>query len=445
MIRSEICSLGAAMAALTLSFATPALAQPADPPIRYVVKPGDNLFTLGNSYLLRPADYEKVQRANHVADPRHLRVGSIIVFDTVLLKSKPIEARLSAFSGAVRVGVAKHAPVAAAVGMAVAEGETITTGADAFVTFEMVDESHVTLPSNSVVRIVRLREILLTDAVQRVFALDEGRSDVAATPNGNPNSRFEIRTPLSVSAVRGTEFRVSQDGASNRSITEVVKGGVGFLASASAAETLVPQNFGVAATVSGVGGLVALLPAPKLTRGGKDQQDVDVVFNVEPSKGAAAYRLQLANDAGFVDIFAETKADVGPVTFHGVPNGTYFVRATAIDPNSIEGLPNVYSFERDLNTLEPGQPPKAETVGKLRRFLFRWSAAGEGVRTYRFQMFSADDPQHPQVDLPGLTEPQVTVTDLPPGAYAWRVTAIRFKNGKFTEKVGPLQTLQTGE
>lgn len=49
------------------------------------------------------------------------------------------------------------------------------------------------------------------------------------------------------------------------------------------------------------------------------------------------------------------------------------------------------------------------------------------------------------VDQPGLTEPQLTLTDLPAGAYAWRVTAVRFKNGTVTEKVGPLQTLQIGK
>ena len=80
----------------------------------------------------------------------------------------------------------------------------------------------------------------------------------------------------------------------------------------------------------------------------------------------------------------------------------------------------------------------------------RWSSAGDGVRNYRFQLFpgSADkigESKAPVVDQPGLTEPQLTLTDLPPGAYSWRVTAVRFKNGTITEKVGPLQTLQIGK
>ena len=49
-----------------------------------------------------------------------------------------------------------------------------------------------------------------------------------------------------------------------------------------------------------------------------------------------------------------------------------------------------------------------------------------------------------QPDQPGLAEPQLTLVDLPPGTYGWRVSALRFKDGKVTEKVGPLQTLQIG-
>ena len=77
-------------------------------------------------------------------------------------------------------------------------------------------------------------------------------------------------------------------------------------------------------------------------------------------------------------------------------------------------------------------------------------SAGDGARNYRFQLFAGPDvgtggSKAPTVDQPGLVEPQLTLTDLPPGTYAWRVTAIRFKNGKVTEKLGPPQTLQIGK
>ena len=66
-----------------------------------------------------------------------------------------------------------------------------------------------------------------------------------------------------------------------------------------------------------------------------------------------------------------------------------------------------------------------------------------GVRVYRFQLFN-EGGKVPLVDQPGLSEPQMTLTDLPPGTYGWRVSAVRFKGGTFAEKVGPMQTLQIG-
>ena len=221
MTRTGSALIGLALLAVAAT-SGPALAQPADPAIAYVVKPGDNLFTLGQAYLLRPGDFRLVQKANHIADPHRLRVGSTVMFDASLLKSTPTDARISAVSGEVLINAGGRT-TRAVVGMAVSEGEVIVTGANAFVTFELADESRVTLPSVSTVRIVRLRAIALTDAVQRVFAIDDGRADITAAHDGNTNARFEVRTPLSVSAVRGTEFRVSEDAAAHRAATEVVQ------------------------------------------------------------------------------------------------------------------------------------------------------------------------------------------------------------------------------
>lgn len=167
-------------------------------------------------------------------------------------------------------------------------------------------------------------------------------------------------------------------------------------------------------------------------------------FAVRAQNGAAAYRLLLSRDAGFIDLFneatqAEAAADFGPLD-----DGTYFVRVTALDAAGLEGAPADYSFDRDLDVLEPGAPPAAEQNGKHRNFLFRWSAAGGGVRSFRFQLFAGTEATAPVVDQPGLVEPQLTLTDLPPGLYSWRVSATRVKNGTVSEKVAPLQSLRIG-
>jgi hypothetical protein len=438
-------AVGAGVLLLAGLIATAAQAQsapPPEPPVAYVVKPGDTLIGLARSYMNRPGDYRTVQKANRVAQPRRLRPGSQLNIDPNLLKSAPIAANLSAFSGPVLIETGgQRTP--ARVGMPLLEGQAVITGPGAFATFELEDASRVTLPSNTRVRIAKLRQVLINNAPQRVFQLDQGRGTVSATPNPNPAGKFEVRTPVSVSAVRGTEFRVGADG--DKAQTEVLKGAVGVDAGAVAtAAPPVPAGFGVSATAGGVSAPVRLLPAPKLGAGGQTQADKTVRFAVEPQAGAAAYRLQLSRDAGFVDIFAEATTQAPAADFGEIANGTYFVRLTALDPGGLEGFPADYSFDRDLDTLDAAAPGDVRD-GKHRKFLFRWSSAGDGVRNYRFQLFAGTDAKVPVVDQPGLAEPQLTLTDLPPGAYAWRVAAVRFKNGAVTEKVGPLQPLQIGK
>jgi hypothetical protein len=453
IVRPSLFGLIAVLASTPALAAPPSKARPAvaksapgEPPVNYVVQRGDTLIGLGQAYLRKPGDYRRVQTANQISRPKTLPVGKTLTIDPNLLKTTPIDARLSAFSGKVEVET-NGQRVPARAGMTIQEGQRIITGPGAFATFELEDASRVTLPSNTTVRVERLRTVTLTNAPQRVFRLDEGRSTIQATPNANPNARFEVRTPVSISAVRGTEFRVgsAKGEGGDKAQTEVIKGGVGVgLGEASPSGAPVPAGFGVTATPAGVSLPVALLPAPKLGDGGQNQGDRTVHFAVQPVTGAVAYRLQLSRDAGFVDLFAETTQDQPAVDFGPLDNGTYFIRLTALDAGGLEGLPADYSFDRDLDVVEPGAAPTPEQNGKRRNFLFRWSAAGDGVRTFRFQLFAGTEATSPVVDQPGLSEPRLTLTDLPSGAYSWRVVATRFKNGVITEKVGPLQSLQIG-
>lgn len=426
----------------------PAKLAASEPPIHYVVKRGDTLFDLGQAYLRKPSDYRRVQRANQISRPRVMPVGLTLRIEQDLLKTTPIAARLSAFSGRVQVETdGRLAP--ARLGLPIAEGQRLVTGPGAFATLEMEDDSRVTLPSNTSLRVVRLRNVVLTNAPQRVFKLDEGRGAISVTPNANPNSRFEVRTPVSISAVRGTQFRVgSQNAADGRPAharTEVIEGAVS-VGPGEAPPTGAPvlAGFGVSVTSSGVGAPITLLPAPKLDEASQNQSDKTVRFALRPVANADAYRLQLSRDAGFVDLFAEMTVAEPLADFGEMADGTYFVRLTALDAAGLEGLPADYSFDRDLDTLEPSASPTAEIDGKRRNFLFRWFSGGEGVRVYRFQLFAETEPTAAVIDMPGLSEPRLTLTDLPAGVYTWRISATRFKNGKVTEKVGPLQTLRIG-
>lgn len=411
-----------------------------EPPVVYEVKPGDNLYTLATRYFVQVSDAGRVQRLNQIREPRRLPVGRRLNIPAEWLRSEPVTAQLVAYSGAVTVRGPGAGPVSR--DMAIREGFELATGANAFLTFELPDGSRTTLPSQSRIRVDRLRRVLLTGAVQRDLQLLQGRSSSVVTPIPEPASRFRILTPLSVSAVRGTEFRVSHDAAGERSTLEVIEGKVAGSAAASPAETLVPAGFGAATTPQGQTSPQALLPRPVLQNASKLQDDPQVNFSLQGLTGAASYRAQVATDAGFIDVIAETTASQPGLTFDTLANGTYFARLTAIDGVGLEGIPAAYAFERRLNAL--GLDPPDAVAGMGRQYRFKWRSSGGGTENFRFTLARDADGGRAVIDEAGLSGPQIVVTDLPAGVYFWRVLVSRREGGKLYEKWSQPQRFEIG-
>jgi len=406
--------------------------RPADsePPVSYTVRTGDNLYDLAQHYMRRLGDYRIVQKLNRVRDPRRLPIARTLLIPRVLLKSDPLEAKVIAFRGSTSIN---DKPVA--LGMTLGEGGRIRTGANAFLSIALADGSTITLPSQSTIRIERLRRFRLTGEMERLFRLDDGRSQTEVTPRTNGRDRFEIRTPISVAAVRGTDFRVAVLEGGKAATTEVLDGHVG-LAGGSAQATLEP-GLGARVTAQGTTGPIKLLSPPDILDPERTQSDSELVFRLAPLEHAEHYRVQIAKDAGFLDIVEEALVDRPEANLPSVPNGDWFVRVTGIDANQLEGLPRVVSFERYLNTLRAA----AEPLPGKRRFLFKWQGLGEGKHLYRFVVARADSPDRPVIDEPALTERSFVATDLPPGDYIWRVETRSVDNGKTYSNWSNPQTL----
>ena len=245
-------------------FALPAPGQAAssepDASISYRVAEGDNLYTLAERYFSRTDDYVVVQRLNAIADPRRLQIGSLLTIPRAVLRRVPVEGVVQSFKGRVLTGP-PESPKPAAVGMAVREGHRIETGQNSFVTLRLPDESHVALPSQTVMRVQRMRRTLLAGDVERSFRVEKGRASATVTPQDNADSDFRISTPIAVSAVRGTRFRMRYDQTGDRVTSEVLEGQVMFSAERSSQEEFLPAGFGMA---SGLSSPVPLLVAPEL-------------------------------------------------------------------------------------------------------------------------------------------------------------------------------------
>lgn len=421
-------------AALALGLCTgPVQAAPAaDDTFVYTVKQSDTLYALSREYLIRPDAWRELQAANRVRMPRQMPIGYRLAIPRKLLKFNPVALRVQTFSGPVSVSGAEMRK-----GLELAEGSVITTGANGFVVISGADGSRVALPSNTRVRIGQARRYLLLKATDIELQVDRGKAEVQAAKQ-SPDSRFRVRTPVAVTAVRGTVFRAGYSEEASISASETIEGEVAV--AAAKAKLALPAGFGAAANAKGDLAKEALLPAPVLADPAKIQTEVLVALDFKPVDAAQAYRVQVARDAGFLDVIGEVQGIQPRAAFDGIRNGTYFVRASGFSAAGLQGLEEAYSFRRQ----RVGLAADAGQSGLPDGFRFAWQSEGEGTSLFRFQLYAAGDGNLPLVDEPALTRPEMTVTRLNPGAYRWRVGVIQTTPEGSAEVWLPFQKLTVG-
>ncbi|MBC7574758.1 MAG: peptidoglycan-binding protein, partial [Herminiimonas sp.] len=121
---------------------------------------------------------------------------------------------------------------------------------------------------------------------------------------------------------------------------EVLSGKVAVAKPAEGASLTLATAKGAIVDSRTVGPMVGLLPAPRLVaRAGADYATAQ--FAIVPVAGASAYRVQLSTDSDAIDIIAENNAATPQVRLDGIPDGTYFVRISAIDRAGLEGLTRI--------------------------------------------------------------------------------------------------------
>lgn len=430
-----VAAFGSLLGCTSISFAQ-AISETGDE-ITYRVKTGDTLIGLAQRYMVRPDSYQEVQRINRLATPDILPIGKSITIPTRLLRSTPINGKIDAFRGTVFIahGVQSRK---ALVGMAVVEGALIETGDDGYVTLGLSNGSRMSLPSKSRVRITKMRKYNLNAGTDFDFEVDRGRSEVSVTPQPDPRNRFRMRTPIAVTAVRGTVFRIGYSGLNDPSLTEVIEGKVDVTVGST--RSAIPKGFGAAAEQSGKVLEEKLLPPPLIMEPTRLQRNQDVAFTLTPDPKAVGYNVQIAADPKFVDIVAAARSTTNTVSVGNLNDGTYFVRATAIAPSGLEGLFETFEFKRELKTLV--SYPK---IGRDRVQTFSWVGNGASGEYRRLQIFVAERPDIPLIDETGLETEGIDVVGLRTGEYRWRVGTAQLSEKGVTQIWTPFESLHIPE
>lgn len=413
-----------------------ALAQSGDH-VTYVVRQGDTLHDLAREYFISQRVVPALMRLNRIRDPRKLQIGSSLRIPRPLLRYEPEPLRILAFSGPVTLS-RSGTELAPRVGEQVLEGSLVRTGAKGFISFGGTGNSRLSLPSNSLVQIREAKRYLINNAIDFDVRVLEGRTETRA-PQLKADERYRIGTPLAVTAVRGTEFRVAYDDRTELSLTEVTEGTV--VVSAGTADAVAAAGAGIASVAGTLGRAEPLLPAPEVVEAGRIQTEDNVVFALVGIENARAYRTQIARDAGFIELVAEEIGSDTQARFESIEDGRFFVRSRAVADSGLEGFAGTYAFRRKrLGVSANVEPSPFEDL-----FKFAWLPEGEGESFAAFQLWNADDADSMIVDEVGLQNKGFYVGPLAPGKYLWRVATFQIDEGDVIKVWSPAQEFTVSE
>ncbi|MFT8736490.1 MAG: FecR domain-containing protein, partial [Zymomonas mobilis] len=377
--------------------------------IEYVVEPGDTPRLIAQRYFDRISDMDVVAKRAKVSLNQPLHAGFHLNIPKAFLRREISAAVASHVSGPVTISIHGKTGILEQ-GQPVTEQTTIETGASGFVTLLLPDGSYVSMPSMSQMTITRLRKVALTEAVERSFKLEAGHVRVHAVPLFRSDSYFHIATPASLTAVRGTDFRVHYlENSKTRKKENIVEVLEGLVTTGNHNKVYaVPGGYGTNSTENLD---FPLDPPPNPLNRLTVLRDAepDILLNKVPE--AAVYHAELSKDQNFSDLLSESWLDNTDVKLHGLGDGHYYLRLSAVDNHDLEGKEKVFLIDHKTGHLEASAYAISEGA------VFQWKIPDDEVVISRLQVVASkiSETAIPIVDQLGGKTGLVKISSLPEG------------------------------
>ncbi len=408
----------------------------------YTVRPGDNLWNLTEQYLRDISYVKKLQDLNRVKDPWNIPPGRKLKIPSSWIKKYPMLVRVLSVKGTARL-IDGHGGSTTPVspGALVIAGDAIETGADTTVVLQFIDGSKLTLQSESHLQFKDLMLFDYTGMIDTRMKLQRGRVETRVTPNKGSANRFQIITPAAVTAVRGTDYRVSAEQETIVSRTEVLEGLEGLVGvTGSGRRRLVPEGYGTVTVADRPPEApVELLDPPDTRAIPKLFEQVPLQFSMPPLPYGQGYRVQIAKTAAFMEVLFDRKYSKALIRGPDLPDGDYQLRVRGIDEQGLEGknaaLPVRINARPEAPFLLQPRPEKG-VVEETPTFV--WSGQ-ENIQDYHFQIARSRSFRELIVDIGNYSGVSLTVENpMSLGKYYWRVAAVdaREGDGPFSDAQG---------
>ncbi|MCW8943289.1 MAG: FecR domain-containing protein [Sedimenticola sp.] len=391
----------------------------------YTVVPGDNLWNFCEKYLVKVGYWKKVQQINNIKRPKRMQPGTHVRVPMEWIKHNAIHAEVVTTRGTTTLikpdGTRQESP---APGTHITLGDRLETGPESNVAIRFADKSLITLHADSTIRFDHLSAYGETGMVDSRLHLMKGRGDTRITPASGPGSRFEIRTPSAISAVRGTEYRLSSSDQNDASTFEVLEGKVAV--SGEKQTQLLPARFGTRVE-AGKPPLPPreLLPAPMFEPLPDKIQQLNWPVTWQAISGAKGYRAELSQQADFLSPLWQQQVTSARVPLPDLPDGQYHFRVRGIDDIGLEGINQTQIITLDARP-QPPVPLSPNNASVFRGSLpkLSWSASADAV-AYRLQVASDATFSQLLVDQNNLKATGFETTEQKAaGKYYWRLFSI---------------------
>ena len=402
----------------------------------YKVRNGDNLWNLTVDYLIDISYVKRVQKLNSIADPWHILPGTKIRIPTEWVRHYPALVRVQNLQGTAQILEDEtENPHPLKVGEMVMLGDTVITNADSTLVLGFLDGSRILLQENSRLKIDRLMLLENTGMSDSQLRLLAGRLETQVARDKGTARRFQIRTPVTVTSVRGTDYRISAEVDKSESRTEVVEGKVNV--QGSHVSRLLTAGFGTITTKDKDPiPPVKLLPPPDISQIPAPFVQVPIQLFMPVVGDIKGYRVQIAKTDLFQDVLFDKPFVSSIIRGPDLADGDYYIRIRAFDGQQLEGHNAETRITINARPESPFlvSPKSGEGILLEDDPEFSWSHR-EGISQYHLQVSNTQDFSELLVDSSNIDDNELTVTEeLTLGKYFWRVAAIdREGDGPFSD------------
>lgn len=390
----------------------------------YEVQKGDNLWDITLNYLIDSSYLNRLQQLNNITNPQHLKPGSKIRIPDEWIRRSPAQLQVQNLQGTAQVLEESSGELKTIQsGAIVMQGETVITGVGSTLSLLFLDGSRILLLEKSRLKINHLMSFDYTGMSDSQLQLEEGRLETQVVPNKDKFRQFEIKTPATVTSVRGTDYRLSAESEKNESRTEVVEGkvdvkGVKIIRSLN-------TGFGTL-TIKNQEPLppVKLLPEPDISQLPDVFVQVPIQFFMPALKDGQRYRVQIAKTPLFNNILFNKLINSAYIKGPDLPDGDYHIRIRGVDNLQLEGLNAQREFKINARPeVVVGVSPEAgEGILVDESVKFRWSKQNK-VSFYHVQVAKDQSFSNILVEKESRGEELTIEETMDVGKYFWRVAA----------------------